>query len=174
MQRKARHLALLLTALPLALGTAGADKPKPPQGTPEQIQTIKDLRNVGTAMYAWYRDEMAPRRSPEGHKTQEKATEGPQDMTAVPEISREELAKILVPKYIPAIPQKDGWGHPYEYRLNTQDPNAPHVMALRSGGSDGSFDGSNYDIGSFASQETAQDLAWMDGFFVRWPEPPQH
>jgi hypothetical protein len=172
MQWKARYLALL-AALPLALGTAGADKPKPPQGTPEQIQTINDLRNVGTAMYAWYRDEMAPRRSPEGHKAQEKATEGPQDMTAVPEISRDQLAKVLVPRYISAIPEKDGWGRAYEYRLNLQDPNAPHVMALRSAGSDGHFSGDRYDIGGFTGQETTQDLAWMDGYFIRWPETPK-
>ena len=47
-------------------------------------------------------------------------------------ISREDLAKILVPKYIPAIPETDGWGHPYEFRLNTQDADAIAVMAVRS------------------------------------------
>src|SRR6185436_14350617 len=141
MQWKARHLALL-AALPLVLGVANADKPKPPQGTPEQVQTLNDVRNVGTAMYGWYRDEMAPRRSEEGHKAQEKAAKDPQaDVTSVPVISRDALAKILVPKYIQAIPEQDGWGHPYEYRLNTQDPNALHVMALRSEGSDGHFSG---------------------------------
>jgi len=172
MQWKARHLALL-AALPLVLGTASADKPKPPRGTPEQVQTINDLRNVGTAMYAWYRTEMEPRRSEEGHKGQTKAAEDPQaDITSIPVISRDELAKVLVPKYIQAIPEQDGWGHPYEYRLNTQDPNALHVMALRSEGSDSQFSGNLYEVGSFAYTETAQDLAWMDGYFIRWPEPP--
>jgi hypothetical protein len=170
---KARHLALL-AALPLVLGIASADKPAPPRGTPEQAQTITDLRNVGTAMYAWYHAEMEPRRSEEGHKAQKKAAEDPQaDITTIPVISRDELAKVLVPKYIQAIPENDGWGHPYEYRLNTQDPNALHVMALRSEGSDGQFSGDRYEVGGFADTETAQDLAWMDGYFIRWPEPPK-
>ncbi len=88
-------------------------------------------------------------------------------------LSRDELAKILVPKYIRSIPEKNPWGHPYEYQLNTQDPNAPHVMALRSAGSDGAFSGDRYDVDSFPSGETKQDLAWMNGFFLRWPEPPR-
>lgn len=167
---KTRHL-VLPAALLLALGAASAATSQPPR---EQFQTISDLRNVGTAMYTWYRDEMEPRRSPEGHKTQEAAAKDPQaDIASVPVISREELAKILVPKYIETIPVKDGWGHPYEYRLNTQDPNAPHVMALRSAGSDGQFSGDRYEVSGFAGTETAQDLAWMDGYFIRWPEPPQ-
>ena len=39
----------------------------------------------------------------------------------VPVISREALAELLVPKYLAEVPEKDGWGHPYEYRLQTGD-----------------------------------------------------
>ena len=92
------------------------------------------------------------------------------DLGTVPVISREELAKVLVPKYIASIPEKDGWGNAYEFHLNTTDPNAEHVMGLRSAGKDGKFSGDVYVIGSFSPTEADQDIPWMDGFFVRWPE----
>jgi hypothetical protein len=100
-----------LLALPLA-GIAANNTPAPPQGSTAQKQTITDLRNVGTAMYSWYKDEMEPKRSEDAHKAQEKAAYAPHDVSSVPAISREELAKVLVPKYIQEIPEKDGWGHP--------------------------------------------------------------
>src|SRR5262245_23853316 len=93
---------------------AGASAPAPPKGSPEQVQTINDMRNVGTAMWQWYKAEVAPRRSEQAHKAAEAHSEKAQDLRDIPVISREDLAKILVPKYIAAIPEKDGWGHPYE------------------------------------------------------------
>jgi hypothetical protein len=132
-------------------------------------QTIQDIRSVGTAMYAWYKDNLAPRQ--EGDK-QAVADPAAADMNTVPVISREELAKVLVPKYIASIPEKDGWGNPYEFHLNTTDPNAEHVMGLRSAGKDGKFSGDVYVIGGFSPTDTDQDISWMDGFFVRWPQPP--
>lgn len=135
-------------------------------------QTIQDIRNVGTAMFAWYKDEMVPKLAPKksGESKQAEAEPPAADISTVPVISREELAKVLVPKYIASIPEKDGWGNPYELHLNTTDPNALHVMGLRSAGKDGKFSGDVYVVGSFSPTETDQDIPWMDGFFVRWPE----
>ncbi|MES1241737.1 MAG: hypothetical protein ABUT39_08980 [Acidobacteriota bacterium] len=171
MIRIARFVPLaLLLVLPLTGPARGASAP---QGTPEQVQTIHDIRNVGTAMFHWYKDQMAPRRSPEAHDSAEQAAESKsQTLADIPVISNEELAKLLVPKYIDAIPTADGWGRPYEFRLNTQDPNAPRVMALRSAGQDGEYSGDTYEVSDFPGQEQAQDIAWVDGFFVRWPTPP--
>lgn len=158
-------LTLPLTAPVLAASTA--------QGSPQQVQTINDIRSVGTAMFHWYKDQMAPRRSPEAHDSAEQAMESKsQTLADIPVISGDELAKLLVPKYIAAIPKADGWGRPYEFRLNTQDPNAPRVMALRSGGQDGQYSGDTYEVSDFAGQDQAQDIAWIDGYFVRWPTPP--
>jgi type II secretory pathway pseudopilin PulG len=138
----------------------------------KQKQTISDIRNVGTAMWVWYKDQVVPRRSEEAHKKAEaEAQRKSADISAVPVISREELAKLLVPKYIASIPEKDGWGNPYEFHLNTTDPNAVQVMALRSPGLDGSFSGSTYVIGPFAPDDQKQDIAWMDGYFIHWPQP---
>jgi hypothetical protein len=134
-------------------------------------QTIQDIRNVGTAMFAWYKDEMSPKRSEESHKKAEASAEAESaDISAVPVISREDLAKVLVPKYIASIPEKDGWGNAYEFHLNTTDPNAVQVMGLRSTGKDGKFSGDVYVIGGFSPADAGQDISWMDGFFVRWPE----
>jgi hypothetical protein len=163
--------AVLLAALPSA--AAMAAETKAPQNSPEQAKTIGDLRNVGTAMWQWYKTVQAPHRSESAHKAAEAAAQGPQNITQVPVISREDLAKLLVPTYIAAIPEKDGWGHAYEYHLNTTDPNAPSVMALRSAGRDGRFSGDVYKIGGFTPSDTDQDIAWFDGYFVRWPEVPQ-
>ena len=121
-------------------------------------------------MWNWYKVEVAPRRSPESHKKAEQESQTKEvDFERVPVISREDLAVILVPKYIAAIPEEDGWGHPYEFRLNTKDANAIVVMAVRSAGKDGQLSGSHYSVGGFEPSEFDQDIPWMDGYFVRWP-----
>jgi ABC-type glycerol-3-phosphate transport system substrate-binding protein len=103
-------------------------------------RTISDIRNVGTAMWHWYKDGNATRRSEKAHKeAQEQSHATSVDFAKIPVISRQELTALLVPKYIAAIPETDGWGHPYELRLNTKDPEAILVMAVRSGGQDGGF-----------------------------------
>lgn len=132
-------------------------------------QTIQDIRNVGTAMFVWYKTEMVPKLNKQGDK-KDPGDIVSADISTVPAISREELAKVLVPKYVASIPEKDGWGHPYEFHLNTTDPNALHVMGLRSAGKDGRFSGDVYEVGSFSPTDADQDIPWMDGFFVRWPE----
>lgn len=154
--------AVTLLALPLAYAQTNMD---------DQVatrQTITDIRNVGTAMYVWYKEEVVPKKSGGEKKVEEDAVSA--DIAAVPVISREELAKVLVPKYIASIPEKDGWGNPYEFHLNTTDPNAEHVMGLRSAGKDGRFSSDVYSIGSFEPRDADQDIPWMDGFFLRWPE----
>ncbi len=159
-----------VTLLALAPLTAASAQPADLQ---PQRQTIVDIRNVGTAMYAWYKDEMAPKRSEEAHKKAAAEAEAKSaDINSVPAISREELTKILVPKYIASIPEKDGWGHAYEFHLNTTDPNAIQAMGLRSAGREGKFSGDVYVIESFSPGDTDQDISWMDGYFIRWPEPP--
>ena len=162
--------ALALTVLP-SVSRAGTDETKTPDDLARQRQTIKDIRNVGTAMWVWYKDGMAAKRSEETHEKAEAATqEMVVDISNVPVISREDLRKVLVPRYLAEIPEKDGWGNPYEFHLNTTDPNAVRVMGLRSPGLDGQFSGSLYEIGPFAPADQGQDIAWMDGYFVRWPE----
>jgi hypothetical protein len=162
-------LVLLALALLPAAFSQGDDPDRM-----KQKQTVTDVRNVGSAIYFWYKDEMAPKRTKEADEKAKKSdvdSDAPSvDVSTVPLISREELEKILVPKYIPAIPQQDGWGHPYEFRLNTQDPNAVRVMGVRSAGRDGQFSGNVYAVGAFSPPEYDQDVVWVDGYFMRWPQ----
>lgn len=157
---------LLLTVAPAVSSQQGGD--------PElmkQKQTIVDIRNVGSAMYFWFQSERLPKRSDEAHEKARAESEASSiDVTAVPVISREELEKILVPKYLQTIPQQDGWGHPYEFRLNIADPSAVRMMGVRSAGRDGQFAGNVYEVGAFSPPEYDQDVVWVDGYFMRWPE----
>jgi hypothetical protein len=165
--------ALILGLLLLPAGLRAQQTGDDPNIT-AQKRTVIDIRNVGTAMWQWYKDQVAPRRSAASHaKAQEDATNKSVDFTQVPVISREELTALLVPKYIAAIPAEDGWGHPYEFRLNTKDPDATTVMGVRSGGRDGQLSGDSYAVDGFKATDFDQDISWMDGFFVRWPEKPQ-
>ncbi|HTG36227.1 MAG TPA: hypothetical protein VLB76_25180 [Thermoanaerobaculia bacterium] len=167
------QLALLL-ALLLPIATHAQAATESPDLV-AQKRTVIDIRNVGTAMWTWYKEEVAPRRSPESHKKAEQESQTKEvDFQRVPVISREDLAAILVPKYIAAIPTEDGWGHPYEFRLNTKDANAIVVMAVRSASKDGQLSGSHYSVSGFEPSEFDQDLTWMDGYFVRWPEKKEN
>jgi hypothetical protein len=164
---KIRSLPLALAAL---LATSALHAAEPPKGSPEQRQAIQDIRNVGTAMWQWYQEVQVPRvtqvTAPDPEPKQA-------DLAAVPVLSAEELSRVLVPKYIQQIPVNDPWGHPYEYRLNTTDPNALHAMALRSTGRDGVAAGTVYPIGGFLPDDLDQDVVWIDGYFARWPEAPK-
>jgi hypothetical protein len=135
-----------------------------PVGTADEVaqaQTVKDIRNLGTAIFSWLTDQVAA-----------SAAADPQVVSLgdYPAISYGELRKILVPVYLQEIPEKDGWGHPYEYYLNVANPLAQHVMLIRSNGRDGKASGSSYRVGSFEPASFDDDIVWSDGFFVRWPQ----
>ncbi|MDP9119990.1 MAG: hypothetical protein M3O15_01250 [Acidobacteriota bacterium] len=157
-------LASIASSLPSARAV------EPPPGTRQQSQTITDIRGVGTAMFHWYKDTLAAQRSKATHEeAEEQAQAATVDVTRIPVIGREELAKLLVPKYLAAIPENDGWGHPYEFRLATANLEAVRVMAVRSAGADGTFSGTTYEVGAFPLADQGQDLVWVDGYFARWP-----
>jgi hypothetical protein len=170
-----RLRAVTATSIAVALLTgsmafAAAKPDSQAKGTLEQRRTIDDLRAVGRAMYDWYVAEMKPRSTGHRKSAAEIDAGTTRNLDAVPAISAAELERVLVPKYIAAIPRADGWGHPYEFRLNTQDPNADYVMAIRSAGADGKFAASLYTIGAFDDRLENEDVVWSDGYFVRWPE----
>lgn len=130
-----------------------------------QKQTVGDLRNVGTALFSWLTDEISA-----GAAGQDQQV----DIADFPAISRQSLTELLVPHYIKEVPEKDGWGHPYEYYLDVKDLVGQKVIAIRSPGRDGQFSSGPYAIGNFEPTDYDQDIVWSDGFFVRWPQaPPQ-
>ena len=125
-----------------------------------QKRTVADIRNTGTAMFSWLTDQVGA-----GAAGQSQV-----DLQQYPVISREELEKILVPQYLQAIPETDGWGHPYEFYLNVETPLAKQVMSIRSSGRDGKFSAVSYSVGSFGPSNFDEDIVWADGFFVQWPQ----
>lgn len=171
---RSRGFAATTFALALLAGLPAGAQPTPaapPKGSPEQQRTISDIRNVGTAMFAWYNDQL--KAHPQG-KTEKVEADAPAVFDRIPTISHDDLAKVLVPRYLAAIPEKDGWGHPYAFYLSTADLHATNIMGLRSPGRDGRFSGTSYEIGAFPPADQDQDIAWMDGYFVRWPQPEKH
>jgi hypothetical protein len=134
-----------------------------------QRRTVADIRNVGTAMFSWLTDQVgaAAAGQPQNEMAGKKTTIG--EYTPIP---RAELVKLLVPKYLQAVPEKDGWGHPYEYYLLQGDTMAKRVMSIRSPGRDGKFDADEYQLGPFDPDRFDEDVVWADGYFVCWPQRP--
>jgi len=129
----------------------------------KQRQTLADLRNLGTALFSWLTDQVAAGAAGEQQVVK---------LADYPQMSPQELEKLLVPKYLQSVPKHDGWGHPYELRVRVGDVQSRHVMLLRSPGRDGRFSDrtGTYVPGPFPMEQYDEDLVWADGYFVRWPE----
>ena len=54
--------------------------------------------------------------------------------------------------------------------MNTANPLAQQVMAIRSLGRNKTEVGASYSVTSFEPTDYDQDIVWADGFFVRWPQ----
>jgi type II secretion system protein G len=129
----------------------------------KQKRTVADVRNTGTAMFSWLTDQV-------GAAAAGQTTTDQVDLTKYTERTTAEVATVLVPQYLQAIPLKDGWKAEYEYYLETEKVLKRTVMAIRSGGRDGAFSGTTYTVKGFDPTDYDQDIVWADGFFVRWPQ----
>lgn len=187
--RRLCPLALVFVLLASACRTPlpSAQKQMPLHGTgitQAQSQTLRDMRKVGEALFSWLSD-VAETPSATGNPEAVTACvlkvlksnkeSGPlcdvYDLDRLPLISRQELTQLLVPHYIDVVPEKDGWGTPYEFRLDRKNLLNNSVMSMRSPGQNKAFSGHRYKLGSFPPAEADQDdLVWVDGFFIRWPE----
>jgi prepilin-type N-terminal cleavage/methylation domain-containing protein len=130
-----------------------------------QQRTVKAMRSTGTAMISWLTDQVGAAAA--GRVT---TTVNFRDF---PEISRANLATILVPTYLREVPALDGWDHPYDYAAGVKNPLARHVLAIRSRGRDGVTEADVYTVEPLDPESFSQDLVWADGFFVRWPSKPE-
>ena len=139
-----------------------------------QKQTVKTLRKVGNAFMSWLDDQIAAGRSgvvaiveqdaEPGWSIRPKGSEKRMSYVAIPHATVREL---LVPDYVDAVPEKDGWGRPYEIVFNPGL--VGHVFGIRSSGGDGLFETDDYEVGDFFHDDFDQDIVWCDGYFVRWP-----
>lgn len=167
-------LSATLALAAILLATTYCQLPAPPAaeagtGTVKRIddslaqkQTVQDLRNTGTAMMSWLTDQVSAAAAGQSSVVV--------NMDAVPITQYEDLRPLLVPRYIQYVPEKDGWGNPYEFYLNTDGLEEEEVMAIRSPGRDGAFEGDEYQAGGFPRTDYDRDIVWKDGFFARWPE----
>jgi hypothetical protein len=124
-----------------------------------QRETMAAMRTVGTALVAWFTDQVGT---------------GAAGASVVvgdyPPVGAGDVETLLVPDYLKFLPPDDGWGHPFEYRLAVDDPLAPRAILIRSPGADGRFDGDAYEIGAYDPRLFDRDLVWGDGYFMSWPE----
>jgi type II secretion system protein G len=129
----------------------------------KQKRTMADMRIAGGAMFSWLTDQVGAAAAGQ--------TSTQVDLTSYGGVkSVTELTTILVPQYLQDVPIKDGWKSPYDYYLNTANPHARTVMAIRSRGRDSQPDTSSYTVTSFEPTDYNRDVIWADGFMVRWPE----
>lgn len=128
----------------------------------KQKRTVADMRNTGTALFSWLTDQAGAAAAG--------AAATDVDLGNYVSIDVATLNDTLVPQYLQAVPDKDGWQHDYVYFLDTDNPLAQQVMAIASGGRDGNAPGGQYTVVGFDPTDYDQDIVWADGFFVRWPQ----
>jgi hypothetical protein len=116
----------------------------------KQKRTMADIRSVATAVEAYAVD------------TNQYPKAG----------SVDELQPLLVPKYIKALPVKDGWTHDLRYACWPEERCGSY--AISSGGKDGVFEVE--DLQQYQSGATTNfdnDIVFASGSFLRYPEGVQ-
>lgn len=124
-----------------------------------QATTIEQMLTLGWAILAWANDVPHARNA---------GGEPAVDLSLIPSISPAALAPLITPFYIRCIEELDGWGQPYDLRLDDRDWTAP-LVAIRSAGSDDTVEGDLYDIETFPADDFGRDLVWSDGQFFQSP-----
>jgi type II secretion system protein G len=127
----------------------------------KQKRTVADIRNTGTAMFSWLTDQVGAAAA---------GSNGTVNLGSYSSIAEAVIDTVLVPQYLQDVPPVDGWKTPYQYYLNTGNPLAQQVMAIRSLGRDKTEEMSSYEVTSFDPTNYDEDIVWADGFFVRWPQ----
>ena len=131
----------------------------------KQKRTMAEMRLVGTCWMAWLTDQVAAGSAGSKVRTY--------DLNALTQISSTELLNSLYVSqsffYCTEVPQLDAWGWGYEYFINQETLLAPQVMAVRSAGSDGVFEGLTYELGPYTATRYSEDILWADGLFMSYP-----
>jgi general secretion pathway protein G len=136
----------------------------------KQKRSVGDMRDIGAAWFSWLTDQVGAAAAGTTAKTYTMPTGGTT-------MDGDGLLATLYPQaggifYIQEVPNKDGWGNNYSY-IYSGNPLAAQVMAIHTGGRDGSAVQSTYIMGPFLASDYDQDIVWADGFFVRYPAGAQ-
>lgn len=153
-------LALASTAVVATLGAAVAlaDDTETPLKT-----AVNEVRTAGVALFEWYQDSdraLPPFDGGEEVTSVDVAAATPLDAAAA---RQRALPAVAVER----LDRLDPWGHAYEIRLGN-GTNAP-TLVVRSAGPNGRFEGTRYGVGPFHEGDSADDVVWADGYFLRWP-----
>jgi hypothetical protein len=129
--------------------------------------TMGRLLEVGRALHAWARDTRLERgrRQPAARMPKQARWE------RCPGIEHGELEAMLVPAYLRELPSEDAWERPLQFCLDRRLAGSESQYGIRSAGSDGTYSADPYQVGGFPDNRLEGDLVWMDGYFIRWPEP---
>lgn len=149
-----------------------AEDPQPEPGAPgsdlDRAQaTMGRMLEVGRALHAWARDTRLER----GRR--QPPTRPPREVRwdRCPDVGHAELVQLLVPAYLREVPEEDSWGRPLQFCVDRRLSGASQQYGVRSAGSDGEWEDDPYRVGGFPETRLSSDLVWMDGYFIRWPEP---
>lgn len=128
----------------------------------KQKRTMTDIRLTGTAWFSWVTDQVSAGAAGQSVNVL--------DWGALfTNQTFEDLDEVLVPSYAAFIPEKDAWGHEYQYGA-TPDYNDTIPIGVRSPGAEGLYHATNeYTPGAFLATDFVQDIVWAGGYFVRWP-----
>lgn len=137
-----------------------------------QRVTVEQVREVGRAIYSRWVDIVSCISSDDPFSFAESGT-GEVDLSEFPPMSAADLATLLsVPLlYTRCVPELDGWGAPYDYRVYEEAcPFPGHIGAIRSLGSDALAEGDLYSIGTFPADDRHRDIVWADAQMIREPD----
>lgn len=128
----------------------------------KQKRAMGDMHLIGTAWMSWLSDMASGAAA--GRSSGAVYDWG----TLYTNKTHEAMSEDLVPQYASMIPELDPWGSPYDFGVGEEPVDSARPFAVRSPGSDASFDDS-YSAGPFIATDYAQDIVWAGGLFVRWP-----
>ena len=133
----------------------------------KQKRTVADMREVGIAWLSWLTDQVSAASAGNPQKFDFDGSFST-SLTA---------AKLLDDFYVDEdmfyarqVPDKDGWGHDFDYWWSG-NPLVTPVLGIRSRGRDGQVGPSAnpYTLGPFVATNYDEDIVWSDGLFVRFP-----
>lgn len=138
----------------------------------KQKRTVADIRNTGTSWMSWLTDQVGGASAGAGSYV---ATG-----TGWADVSYTNLYGYLHPStsffYMQEIPQVDGWKGQIGYAANLTGLTNTQVMVVCSNGRDGlpteiCTASKTWDnLGPFIATDYDQDIAWADGYFLRYPQ----
>lgn len=165
--------SIRICLLALFLGACGSFVEKPRHRFDDreaQKRAVSEIRSTGTAMVSWQTDRLSGALHPAEIVLVADRKRPSIDWRKCPTISLVELREELVPRYIHWIPDRDPWGRPYEFCLDRGAFDRTVLVGIRSAGRDRVFETDVYTIGPFDPDDFDQDIVWVDGNFVRWPQ----